>query len=166
LRKMVQDHPVWDWAERIKGVGLTSVGRLIGKTDITRLETVSAMWAHCGFGMYKDGTRQRKRKGEKIDYDPSLQSSCVVLAESLVKQKDTYYQYYLGQREINSELKAAWSHNRSFRHMIKLFLSHFWQVWREAEGLPAPSPYAFAILKHPEGHLIDPWSMVRGGKPE
>jgi len=45
--------------------------------------------------------------------------------------------------------------------MIKLFLSNFWQTWREAEGLPAPLPYVFDILKHPQGHLINPWDMVK-----
>jgi len=161
LREMIGDHPVWEWAQQIKGAGLTSVGRIIGRTDIRRLKTVSEMWAHCGWGLYRDGTRQRKRKGEMIDYDPQLQSSCVVLAESLIRQKGSYYDYYLRQKEINASLTPAWRHNKAFRHMIKLFLSHLWEAWRKAEGLDAPEPYAFAILKHPEGHLITASDMVR-----
>lgn len=160
MMKMVKDHPVWPWAEQVKGAGLTSVGRIIGRTDIVRLNTVSEMWAHCGLGLYKDGTRQRKRKGKVIDYDPRLQSYCVMLGESLLKQKGAYYKYYQKQRLIHAELTPSHSHNRSFRHMIKLFLSHLWQVWREEEGLSAPTPYGFAILKHPEGHQIGPWDMV------
>lgn len=159
LRKMIESHPAWPWCELVKGAGLTSIGRIIGKTDITRVETASEMWAHCGFGLYRDGTRQRKRRGETIDYDTRLQSACVMLGESLIKQGDSYYQYYLKQKEIHSALPAAHCHNRAFRHMIKLFLAHFWQTWRVAEGLSAPLPYAFAILKHPEGHLITPEDM-------
>jgi len=158
---MVKGHPAWEWAKNVKGAGLTSIGRIISKTDIFRINTASEMWAHCGFGLEADGTRQRKHKGEPISYDTQLQSNCVMLGESLMKQKDTYYYYYLRQKEIHSDLPLAWCHNRAFRHMIKLFLSHFWQTWREAEGLPAPLPYAFGILKHPEGHLISPWEMVK-----
>lgn len=160
LKAMVEGHPVWEWASQVRGAGLTSIGRIVGRTDIASVNTVSEMWAHCGFGLYTDGTRQRKRKGEMIDYDPQLQSCCVMLGESLNKQKDTYYEYYLRQRKIHSSLTPAWCHNRAYRHMIKLFLSHLWQVWREAEGLTAPLPYSFEILNHPDGHLISPLSMV------
>jgi len=225
LREMVEAHPAWQWAEQVKGAGLTTVGRIIGKTDIARINTASAMWAHCGFGLEVDGTRQRKRAGEKINYDPQLQSNCVMLGESLVKAgvrnrcvdcKTTYSrntvkcvdcshvytksdkvkscpqcgsekvisgkcpfcgsakledyaisgygQYYLDQKAKFFELPPRHAHNRAFRHMIKLFLSHLWQTWREALGLPAPVPYAFAILNHPKGHLISPWDMVK--KPD
>lgn len=161
LKKMVESHPAWGWAKLVKGAGLTTVGRIIGKTDIARVNTVSEMWAHCGFGLEADGSRQRKRAGERITYDTQLQSNCVMLGESLLFQKDSYYHFYLGQKERFAHLPPRHAHNRAFRHMIKLFLSHFWQTWREAEGLPAPAPYAFGILKHPEGHLISPWDMVK-----
>lgn len=160
LKKMVKASPAWEWAGQVKGAGLTTVGRIIGKTDIARLSSVSEMWAHCGFGLEADGTRQRKRAGTKITYDPQLQSNCVMLGESLLLQKGGYYRFYLGEKEKNSQLSPRHAHNRAFRHMIKLFLSHLWQTWREAEGLPAPEPYAFAILKHPRGHLIEPGDMV------
>jgi len=159
--RMVVSHPAWQWAKDAKGAGLTTIGRIIGKTDITQLNTASEMWAHCGFGLEADGTRQRKHKGEKITYDVQLQSNCVMLGESLMFQKGSYYEYYLRQKEKFSELKPAHAHNRAFRHMIKLFLSHFWQTWREAEGLPSPPPYAFGILNHSSGHLIRPEEMVK-----
>jgi Zn finger protein HypA/HybF involved in hydrogenase expression len=161
LKKMVESHPAWGWASQVKGAGLTTIGRIIGKTDIHRVNTASEMWAHCGFGLEADGTRQRKRAGAKINYDPQLQSNCVMLGESLMFQKDSYYSYYLREKEKHSQLPPRHAHNRAFRHMIKLFLSHLWQTWREAEGLPAPAPYAFAILRHPEGHLITPWDMIK-----
>lgn len=162
LKQMVNSHPAWTWAKHAKGAGLTTIGRIIGKTDINRVSTASEMWAHCGFGLEPDGTRQRKQAGKVINYDAQLQSNCVILGEALLKQTGTYYEYYLRQKKIHSELKPAHCHNRAFRHMIKLFLSHFWQTWREAEGLSAPPPYVFGILKHPEGHLISPWDMVKG----
>lgn len=159
MKIMIKSHAVWEWAEGIKGAGLTTIGRIVSRTDITRLSTVSAMWAHCGFGLDIDGTRQRKKAGSRINYDPQLQSACVMLGESLNKQRGSYYRYYLKQKEKNADLTPSHCHNRSFRHMIKLFLSHLWQIWREALGLQAPLPYAFDILKHPQGHLISPEDM-------
>lgn len=161
LLKMVQLHPAWIWAEGVKGAGLTTVGRLIGKTDIERLSTVSAMWAHCGVGLYPDGTRQRKRKGAQLDYDAHLQSNCVILGESLLRAKDSYYDFYLDEKKKWPGLTDSHRHNRAFRHMIKLFLSHFWEQWRINLGLPAPEPYAFDILKHPKGHLIPARDMAK-----
>jgi len=224
LQEMVNVHPAWPWAKQVPGAGLTTIGRIIGKTDITRVNTTSEMWAHCGFGLEKDENgvwgRQRKRAGQAINYDTQLQSNCVMLGESLTKAgvrkrcadckspissstvkcvcgrvykktKDQnvcpacgldktvpgcvscgskeiedyaitgYGQYYLDQKEKWSHLGKGHCHNRSFRHTIKLFLSHFWQTWREAEGLPAPLPYVFDILKHPSGHMISPWEMVK-----
>ena len=161
LIKMIEGHCTWPWVEQVKGVGPTTIGRLIGKTDIHRVETVSEMWAHCGFGLNADGTPQRKHAREKLNYDAHLQSNCVMLGESLMRQKDSYYEFYLSQKKLHSELTPAHCHNRAFRHMIKLFLSHFWETWRIAEGLPAPAPYAFGILKHPAGHLIAPEAMVK-----
>ena len=161
LKRMVQDHSAWEWAKLVKGAGVTTIARIIGKTDISRVNTASEMWAHCGFGLEADGSRQRKRAGVKINYDPQLQSNCVILGEALIRQRDTYYQYYLRQKEIHAGLSMAHRHNRAFRHMIKIFLSHLWQIWREAEGLSAPLPYVFDILKHPSGHLITPWDMVK-----
>jgi hypothetical protein len=39
-------------------------------------------------------------------------------------------------------------HNRALRKVSKIFLSHLWLKWREAEGLPVSQPYAQAILGH------------------
>lgn len=49
-------------------------------------------------------------------------------------------------------------HQLAFRKMIKLFLAHLWQVWREAENLPIRPPYAIEKMGHTT--LIDPWEMI------
>jgi hypothetical protein len=58
--------------------------------------------------------------------------------------------------------EACWSDghvdNAARRKMVKLFLSHLWVVWREAEGLPTRAPYAHEYLGHTS--LSDPWSFV------
>lgn len=50
-------------------------------------------------------------------------------------------------------------HNAARRKMVKLFLSHLWVVWREAEGLPTREPYAIEYLEHQT--YIDPWEFSK-----
>lgn len=58
--------------------------------------------------------------------------------------------------------EAVWSDghvdNAARRKMVKVFLSHLWLVWREAEGLPVSGPY---ITEHDpkHTHTIGPWSF-------
>ncbi len=155
LRGVLAAHPIWPWVERVKGAGLTSVGRIIGKTDISRCRNVSKFWAHCGWGLNPDGTPQRKIAGQKINYDDKLQSNCAILGECLLRQKGVFYRYYLAekQRAVAAGCDQGHSHNRAFRHTIKIFLSLLWEVWRKAEGLEAPEPYAFAILQGHTGRI-------------
>lgn len=57
---------------------------------------------------------------------------------------------------------AVWSDghvdNAARRYMAKIFLSHLWQIWREAEGLPVRPPYALEYLDHSTYH--DPYAFV------
>ena len=57
------------------------------------------------------------------------------------------------------KLQDARIHAMARRQAVKLFLSHFHETWRAHEGLPAPPPYAFAILGH--GHYIPPPQPVK-----
>lgn len=67
-------------------------------------------------------------------------------------------------RAVNKEAgtETAWSDghvdNAARRYMVKIFLSHLWEVWREAEGLPVRPHYAEEYLGHTT--RLDPWSFV------
>lgn len=161
LKDMVHEHPLWPWIQDVKGIAETTIARIIVKTDIFQCNTVSKFWSHCGFGLFKDGTIQKKVKGETISYNAPLQGNCVMAGSNLMRAADSYYDQYLRFKRENEELPIGHCHNRAFRHMVKLFLAHVWEVWRLGEGLEAPRPYAFAILKHADEHYIGPWDMVR-----
>lgn len=45
-------------------------------------------------------------------------------------------------------------HSRAKRKAVKMFLSHYWAIGREARGLSVSEPYAIAILKH--SRMIEP----------
>lgn len=173
--KAIADHPAWIWAKRVKGAGLTTIARIVARTDIYVLSTVSKFWSHAGFGLFPTGTMvdvagsgkvdiggtpQRRIKGRAITYDLQLQSTCVMLGGSLLRQESCFYQWYLQRKKRYQDLTPSHAHNRAFREMIKLFLSLLWERWRIEEGLPAPSPYVFEILKHDLGHKIEPEQMT------
>ena len=49
--------------------------------------------------------------------------------------------------------------NAARRYMAKIFLSHLWEVWREAEGLTTRPPYALEYLDHET--YLNPWHYTR-----
>ncbi|GEM_PF-1820701 len=130
-----------------------------------------------------------KATGTKLDYNSELRVMCFRLAGSLLKAQGKYAEFYdRAKSGIVQKLQAegilivptlelptngngkifepvgtiatGHVHMRAQRKMNKLFLSHLWLVWRQAEGLPVSKPYAHAILGHAEAGLIDPWDMV------
>jgi hypothetical protein len=84
--RLIKYHPVWAYLKEIRGVGPTMAGVLISEIDITRCNTVSQLWAYCGLAVGPDGKAVRKKKGEKLGYNPWLKSKVVkVLGESFIK---------------------------------------------------------------------------------
>lgn len=61
---------------------------------------------------------------------------------------------------VNDE--AVWIdghvHNAARRYMVKIFLSHLYVVWREAEGLSVREPYPIEHLGHTT--YLSPWDFV------
>lgn len=177
--ELVRDHPLWEWAKDIKGVGETTIGRVISCCDIERCTTLSKFYAHYGQGLRPDGTIQRKSKGVKLDYDPQAQSIAYMLAKCLQSQvrrdKETkeivetgkYYDFFVDWKEEyhTKELSDGVANSRAFRNMRKLALSHIYEVWRKGVGLPYSEPYAYTILVPPHAieNKVSPWQM---GQPK
>lgn len=45
---------------------------------------------------------------------------------------------------------------RAMRWTVKMFISHLYEVWRQAEGLPFVNPYPIGIMGHAAEHYISP----------
>lgn len=175
----IREHPVWrKWAKDVRGLGEISLAKVMGHINIELCNSVTSMWSHSGHGLRADDLSiQRKVKGEKITYDPKLQAQVFVVAECLMRAKSEYYQFYINQkrrflqilkidtnkglppekRRVQSEAHA---HNRAFRHMRKLFLSHLWEVWRNELQLGTRMPYVFDYLEEDHKKYIRPFDMV------
>jgi hypothetical protein len=157
IRLVSGDYPIIERLTNIKGVGSLLASRLVSPIDIYKDDTVSSLWRYCGFGT-KDGVSERMKKGEKLHYNKNLKPVCYLIATSFLKSKSPYSVIYYEAKEYYAENRPEWTkmhvHFASMRKMIKIFLSHLWQVWRDMEGLPTTMPYI--IGKNGHSHYIKP----------
>ncbi len=161
LEAIIGQHLVWtEWGQYVKGIGRINLGRILGHCDIRRLTTVGKMWAHAGLGL-KNGEPQDRRKGQVLDYDKDLNTAAYMLGNSLLKAGDSYYRLYRNwkTRFLNQGLSKGHAHNKAFRNMCKMALSHIWEIWRGCEGYEVREPYAIAYLGH--NRYIRPGEMLR-----
>jgi hypothetical protein len=176
IRRFVQKHLARTWFSQVKGVGDLNVGKVVSLIDIQKAPTVSSLWKFAGFAVDEHGKAERRIRGQKLHYNKTLKAMCWRLAKSLIRAKGKYYEYYVQQKKaliekysrqglqvipsaelpeengkkVEKDGKIGLGHvdMMAMRKMIKLFLSHLWLKWREAEGLPVASPYAHAIQGH------------------
>lgn len=170
LRNIVEGYAVWSrWGKYVKGMGLISLGIIIGEIDIRKAHSISALWRFSGYGVI-NGERQRRLPAEKSDYNGRLRTMIYRQAQGLLRAGGCYADLYqrFKEEEIrraqerglkivpskkgkalkDDEMAALHVHLRALRRMIKIWLSHLWLVWREAEGLPLSKPYAIDRLGH------------------
>jgi Transposase IS116/IS110/IS902 family len=115
----------------------------------------------------------RRVIGQMLEYNPKFKNLCFLIGDQFIRQMrspyrkkfDEYKLDYSTRPDLKAEIEerkrapkdendkfavkgTARVHSMARRKAVKLFLSHFWQTWREVLGLPAPEPYAIAHLGH------------------
>ncbi len=157
IRVISTDYPIIERMTKVKGIGKLLAARLVASIDISKDDTVSSMWRYCGFGM-KDGVSERMKKGEKLHYNKHVKPVCYLIGMSFLKSRSPYSSIYYEAKEYYQGNRPEWTklhiHFAAMRKMIKIFLSHLWQVWREMEGLPTSMPYIIGKGSHT--HYIKP----------
>lgn len=108
----------------------------------------------------------KPRRGERAAYDKTMKKVMYLVGMSFLKSRGPYADVYHRAKARLERERPGWRdgrlHYTALRVTEKLFLSHLWQVWREALGQETPSPYAMAHLGH-DG-FVDAWEMVEGGR--
>lgn len=143
---------IWPWLQDVKGVGPRLGGMLIGHIDIARAPTVSALWRYAGLAVM-NGQAEHREKGQKLHYNHVLKKTCFLIARSfLMAESSPYVEEYQKAKTEYMASRPDWTPKHrdlaARRKMVKLFLSHLWVTWREAEGLPVRLPYAHEKLGH------------------
>lgn len=167
LRKAVKLHPLGEWIGKQVGVGEKQAGRLLGvlgdpahrldpETGEMVPRTVSQLWSYCGYG---DASRQRRRRGEKANWNSDLKKRAFLIAESCIKQvgkNSPYRAVYDETREKyadavhaeeckrcgpsgkpaqpGSDLSDGHKHARALRAVAKTFLRDLWEEARRVHS--------------------------------
>jgi len=113
----------------------------------------------------EDGVRVAQPKpsrGQPSTYDRYAKKVMYLVGTSFLKAGGPYEAFYRRERAKAEVERPGWADGRkhylALRKTEKLFLSHLWQVWREALGLPTPDPWAQAHGGHDS--KIEPWEMT------
>jgi transcription initiation factor IIE alpha subunit len=172
MSKSVKKHPIYkQFLSKIRGIGPILSARLIKNFgDCSQYDTVSKLWAHCGYHVLPNGTAPKRRKGHEIHYSPKLKTFVWQISDSLMKlNKGIYRQVYNTEKEkqLNREyepgeltdkypsyeeedthITRGHAHNRALRKSVKIFLDHYWYKARELAGLDTQKNYVEGVLEH------------------
>jgi hypothetical protein len=96
IKSILKGIPIWEnWLKPQKGIGLRLGGILLAEFDITKAETVSAMWKYAGLAVSVDGKADRRKKGEKANFNPWLKSKMTkILGDSFLKSRSPWRDFY------------------------------------------------------------------------
>ena len=144
------------------------------RRGIEAFDNISKFWAFWGLAV-RDGEAQRRKKGEKADYNPVNLSTAWKIGGQFVRQGvryraeyDRYKMRITAQRtppekcpqygvnrwckaKIKEEKKPTCKshiHNMSKRYAVKQFFKDLWIAWRILEDLPVSEAYVVDVLGH------------------
>jgi len=148
------------YSKKVKGEGKREARYVCDcpLVEIERFPTVSSLWKYAGMHVV-DGKAPRRKRGEKVDWNPRFRSLCYNIGKSFViNTKGPYRQHYdrfkAEDTEKHPDLSKGHLDARARRKTVKLFLSHLYMKWYELKGLTPTQPYVEAEMGHT--HIIPP----------
>lgn len=147
ITEIAKDIQIIQHMINVNGVGFILASKIVSQIDIQRCETVSKLWRYAGYSVGEDGKAERRVKGEKSHYNATLKTDVHLIGVGLLRKNSPYRPIYDIAREKYDGLgyTKGHAHNSALRKVVKLWLSHLWEVWRSLEGLPIRPPY---VLEH------------------
>jgi hypothetical protein len=126
--------------------------------------TISKWWAFMGRHTV-EGAMPKRKKGTVANWSTPGRTLGYQIGEQINRQgpESPYKRFLLERKAKHQKNHPDWSkghvHNAAKNEAIKLFLSHFWVVAHEIEGLPVTEPYAGAIMGHT--HIVEPFFWAK-----
>ena len=126
--------------------------------------TISKWWAFMGRHTV-EGVMPKRKKGTVANWSTPGRTLGYQIGEQINRQgpESLYKRFLLERKAKHQKNHPEWSkghvHNAAKNEAIKLFLSHFWVVAHEIEGLPVTEPYAGAIMGHT--NIVEPFFWAR-----
>lgn len=174
---LVKPIPVVEEMVEVRGIGKILAAKVISMIDIHECHNRADLWRYCGFAVLPfcedckvfiepnlDACSEcggenivmkaeRKVKGQPLHYNAELKVACYNVGRSLMRVNGDYKQrVYNSARQHYDDNRPDWSklrrHQAAMRKMIKLWLSHLWEVWRKLEQLPIHDPYVLNMKDH------------------
>ena len=165
LRRMAQAHPMWDkFLKNVKGFGPLMSAYLFGVVDIARMTSPKRLLGITGYRT-RDGQIEKRRKGQKLDYDPILKYAMFLAGDFMVRAKSSYKVVYdeakVMYREkypepiptIAKDGSTYYRYSKSHIHlmarrkMMNRFFIDLYVAWRTEEGLPLSETWEEVVKK-------------------
>lgn len=153
----IEGEPIWKaYLSHVRGLGPVLSANLIKSFgDCSKYEHISSLWKHCGLHVV-DGSAPKRKRGEKIDYNPKLRTMMWKIGDSFIKQNSPVFrQIYdsekakqMARTDENKPKSKMHGHLRAMRKMVKIFLSTYWVASRELAKLPVSLPFVEEKLGH------------------
>ena len=90
--------------------------------------------------------------GYGLPFNRRLKTACLQVAESFMRADSPYRAVYDDAKEKYERDRPDWPplrrHRAALRKMIKVWLVHLWETWRELEGLPTRPAYVLEQMGH------------------
>jgi len=151
MSKEVKHAMIWiEFLEGVKGIGPVLGLALINTLDPHKAKHRSSFFKYAGLSCDADGNAERRKKGQKLTWNPFLKKVCWLVGQSFIKTGSPYREIYDKEKTKQRPLVQTdgHAHNRAARKMVKHFLGDLWEKWRELEGLPVDGPYVIDVMGH------------------
>lgn len=88
IKKRVRNLPVWGkWSELTEGVGEITIAAILSYVDWEKTPKPSNLWSYCG-----QAPGQKKRKGNNVNWNPTLRAQLYAFGDAVVKEPDSFYE--------------------------------------------------------------------------
>jgi len=86
FKELVKEHPIWDYCEKVKGLGAVGALTFLGWIDPHKAVSAGRVWSYFGFA-----PKQALKSGEKANYNPEATGRACLLTRNVIMAKDPYY---------------------------------------------------------------------------